>query len=186
MPSLFPLYILSKLKTIITDGYPQEFLQRYIARENVYKIALRIRYSFHLVRTGWAHHIMKKNCFAASIGYFYYRVCNLLKKWIYSWMKNSFETREQYLVFKLIFKKGLNSKQMKSKHGISFIENVENFVTKHIGPHETHFCFYLRLNLRHFEKYTDFIQEVINRGLKYNSAPVDPSTNIKKSFGYNV
>ena len=39
------------------------------------------------------------------------------------------------------------------------IENVENFVTKHIEPHETHFCFYVRLNLRHFEECTNSIHE---------------------------
>ena len=67
-------------------------------------ITLRIRCGFHVVRMGWTHHIMKKHCFTASVGYFYDRACNHLKKWIYSWMKNSFKTREKYFVSKLIFK----------------------------------------------------------------------------------
>ena len=62
-------------------------------------------------------------------------------------MKNSCETGEEYLVSKLMIKKNLNSKQIKSKLGTAFIENVENFVTTHIKPHETHLYFYLRLNL---------------------------------------
>ena len=100
MPTLFPSYILSKVKTIITDGCPQEFMQIDIARENVFKNALHIRCGFHLIRMGWTHHIMKKLCVSASIAYFYDQVCNRLKKWIYSWMKKSCETREDYLVSK--------------------------------------------------------------------------------------
>ena len=42
-----------------------------------------------------------------------------------------------------MFKNFFNSKQIKSKLGTTFIENVENFVTKHIKPHEIQFCFYL-------------------------------------------
>ena len=106
----------------------------------------------------------------------------ILKRWMYSWMKSSCETREEYLVSKLLFKKFLNSKQIKTKLGTTFIQNVENFVTKHIEPHETYFCFYLRLNLRSFEEYTNSIHEGTNRGLKYNSAPVGPSTNIEKAL----
>ena len=71
MPTLFPSYILSKVKTIITDGCPQEFIQMDIARENVFKNALCIRCGFHLVRIGWTHHILKKYCFPPSIGCFF-------------------------------------------------------------------------------------------------------------------
>ena len=97
-------------------------------------------------------------------------------------MKNSCETQEEYLASKLIFKKILNSKLITSNHGTTFIENVENFVTKYIKPHEIHFCFYLRLNLRYFKEYTNCIHEGTNRGLKYNSALVGPSTNIEKAL----
>ena len=182
MPTLFPGYILSKVKSIITDGCPQEFMQIDIARQNIFNNALRVRCGFHLVRMGWTHHIMKKHCFPTSVGCFYDRVCNHLNKWMYSWMKSSCETREEYLVSKLMFKKFLNSKPIKTKLGTTFIQNVESFVTKHIEPHETYFCFYLRLNLRSFEEYTNSIHEGTNRGLKYNSAPVGPSTNIEKAL----
>ena len=91
---MLPLYILSKVKTIITDGCPQEFILIDIARENVFNNALHIKCGFHLVRIGWTHHIMKTHCFPTSDGYFYDRVCNYMEKWIYSWMKNSFVTQE--------------------------------------------------------------------------------------------
>ena len=72
------------MKTIITDGCPQNFMKIDIARENVLKNVLHIRRGFHLVRMGWTHHIMKKHCFPASVGYFYDRICNHSKKWILS------------------------------------------------------------------------------------------------------
>ena len=53
---------------------------------------------------------------------------------------------------------------------------------KHIVLHESNFCFFLRLNLRHFDEYTNSIHEGTNRGLKYNTAPVGPSTKIEKAF----
>ena len=74
---------------------------------------------------------------------------------------------------KLMFKKFLNSKQIKSTLGSPFIDSVQNFITKRIEPHESNFCFYLRLNLRHFDEYTNSIHEGTNRGLKYNTAPVE-------------
>ena len=81
-------------------------------------------------------------------------------------MKNLCLTQEECLVSKLIFKKSFKLKKIKTKHGTTFIENVELFGTKHIEPHETHFCFYLRLNLRHFEEYTNSIHEGTNRGFE--------------------
>ena len=74
----------------------------------------------------------------------------------------------------------LNSKQIKSRLGKSFIESVHNFVTNHIEPHESHFCFYLKLNLRHFEEYANSIHEGTNKGFKHNSTLVGPSANIEK------
>ena len=59
------------MKTIITDGCTQEFMQIDIARENVFKNALHIRCGFHLVRMDWAHDILKKNGFPACVGYYY-------------------------------------------------------------------------------------------------------------------
>ena len=89
-------------------------------------------------------------------------------------MKNSCETQEEYFVFKLMFKKFLHSKQIKSKLGTSFMQNVENFVTKQNQPHETQF--------RHFKEYTKSIHQGTNKGLKYNSAPVGPSINIEQAL----
>ena len=57
-------------------------------------------------------------------------------------MKSSCETQEEFM-----FKKLLNSKQIKSTLGSPFIDSVQNIITKHIEPHESNFGFYLRLNL---------------------------------------
>ena len=101
-------------------------------------------------------------------------------------MKSSCETQQEFMASKLMFKKFWNSKQIKSTLGSLFIDNVQNFVAKHIEPHESNFCFYQRFNLRHFDEYTNSIHEGTNCGLKYNSAPVDPSTEIEKAIAYEV
>ena len=85
---------------------------------------------------------------------------------------------------KLIFKKFLNSKQIKSTLGIPFIDSVQNFITKHIEPHESNFYFYLRSNLRHFDEYTNSIYEGKNCGLKFNTAPVGPRQNQEINVNY--
>ena len=91
-------------------------------------------------------------------------------------MKSSCETQEEFMASKLMFKKFLNPKQIKSTLGSPFIDSVQNFITKHIEPHECNFCFHLRLNFRHFDEYTNSIHEGTNCGLKYNTAPFVPRT----------
>ena len=80
-------------------------------------------------------------------------------------MKNSGEIQEEFLVSKLMLKIFLNFKQIKSKLGTTFIESVENFVTKYIKSHETRFGFHLKLNPRHFEEYTNSFHKGNNKGL---------------------
>ena len=60
LPTLFPSYVLSQVKAIITDGCPQEFTQIDYVRNTTFKNALRRRCGFHLVRMGWAVHVIKK------------------------------------------------------------------------------------------------------------------------------
>ena len=50
MPTLFPSYILSKVKIIISDGCSQEFMQIDITKVYLFKNAFCIRCGFHLVR----------------------------------------------------------------------------------------------------------------------------------------
>ena len=115
LPTLFPRY----LPAFITDGCPREFMQINMATKIYFKNTLRIRCGFHLVQMGWTHCVIKKNCYPSSVGVFYDNVCNHLKAWIYSWMKSSCETQKEFLVSKLLSKKFLNTKQIKSKLGKS-------------------------------------------------------------------
>ena len=96
-------------------------------------------------------------------------------------MRSLYESQKEFLVSKLMFKKLLNSKQIKEKLGKAFIDSVQIFMTNHIEPHESRFCFYLKCNLRHYG-YTNSIHEGTNIALKYNSAPIGPSTKIEKSL----
>ena len=49
-PTLFPSNILSKIRVIITDVCPKEFIHIDIAQEIVFGTTLRIRCGFYLVR----------------------------------------------------------------------------------------------------------------------------------------
>ena len=49
-----------------------------------------------------------------------------------------------------------------------------------IHPYESHFCFNLRLILKHYEEYTNSINEGTNCALKYSSVRVGPCTNFGK------
>ena len=97
-------------------------------------------------------------------------------------MRRSCGTQKEFLVSKLLFKIFLNKKQIKSKLGKSFIDTVQSFITNHIRPHEDHFCFYSRYNLKHYEENTNFIHEGTSRALNYNSVCDGPSTKIEKTL----
>ena len=58
---------------------------------------------------------------------------------------------------------------------------MQSFAINHLEPHESHFCLYLRLNLKHYEEYTNYIHGGTTRVLKHNSARVSPNTKIEKS-----
>ena len=53
-------------------------------------------------------------------------------------------------------------------------------MTKCIEPHKSNFCFYSRLNLGHFDEYTNSTHKGTNLRLKCNTIPVGPNTKIKK------
>ena len=83
-------------------------------------------------------------------------------------MKSSVEIRKEFLVPKLMFNKFLNTNWIKAKLGKAFIDSVQSLITNHMEPHESHFCFYLRLNLKHYEEYSNSIREGTNCALKYD------------------
>ena len=93
-------------------------------------------------------------------------------------MKSLYETLDEFMASKLMFKKFFNSKQIKYTFGSPFINSVQSFITKHIEAHESNFCFYLRLNLRHFDEFTNSIHEGTDCGLEYITAPVPFLTTI--------
>ena len=153
-----------------------------MAIEICFKNALRIRCGFHLVQMAWTHHLIIKNCYPSSVGVFYDDVCNYLKSWTYSCIRRSCEIQKEFWVFNLVFKIFLNTKQIKSKLGKAFIDSVHSLITNHIESHQSHFCFYLRYNLKHCEKNTNSIHEGTNCALKYNSVPHGSSTKSEKSL----
>ena len=70
IPTLFPSYVLSQGKEIITDGCPQEFTHIDHARKTIFKNALRIQCRYHLARMGWIVHVIKIYIFLTNLDHY--------------------------------------------------------------------------------------------------------------------
>merc|ERR1711966_478056 len=92
------------------------------------------------------------------------------------------ENEMEYQISKMMFFRFINTSFIKEKLGKAFIDSVEHFVRAHIEPHEKHYCFYLRKNLRHFDEFTNSVHEGTNNGIRHSAAAVGPSTLIEKSL----
>ena len=184
-PKSFNSSILDRVKVIVSDGCVQEFSQIDDAINICFPNATRIRCGFHIVTLGWKTKVISKKSLGSSVekfAVFYDTVVRHLQSWIYSWMTSACETKEEYSVSKLMFFKFLNTQQIRSNLGEQFIESVENFVRCHIEPHETHYCFYLRKRIRHFDEYVNSVHEGTNNKIRNSALSCGPSTLIEKSL----
>ena len=178
---LFHSDILRKVNLIISDGNQEEMSQIDASILTVFPNARRQRCGFHLVRMGWNSHVLSKKIFKGN-EFLYDKVCHHLKAWIYSWRTARVETEVEYKVSKLMFYKFLNTRQIRNTLGVAFIESVEDFVKKHIEPHETNFVFYLRKHLRHFDEYINCLHEGTNNALRHSAAPIGPTMCIENTM----
>jgi len=76
----------------------------------------------------------------------------------------------------------INTSLIKEKLGKPFIESVDYFVYEHIESQEKHYCFYLRSDLRHFDKFTNSLHKRTKNWIRHSAAAVGPSTLIEKSL----
>ena len=181
-PNFLPKSLLARVKVIITDGCVQEFSQVDNALTNSFVNACRVRCGFHLVRMGWNAKVLAKRHVDPKHHKFYETVCIHLKAWIYSWMRSSCETENEYKVSKLMFFRFIQTTHLLIKLGKPFVDSVESFVRNHIEPHEHHYCFYLRKRKRHFDEFCNSLHEGTNNGIRHSRAAVGPSTNIENTL----
>ena len=60
---------------------------------------------------------------------------------MYSWMKSECQTKNEYLVYKILFKKFSRDSDIRDKLGIMFITNIETFHKNNVEVHERRFYF---------------------------------------------
>ena len=66
-----------------------------------------------------------------------------------------------------------------NKVGPSFVKMVKNLIINHLYNVEEYYLFYQRIDIRHFDDYSNSCHEGLNHGLKYNTAPVGPLLNLE-------
>ena len=132
---------------------------------------------------GWQKHILSSGDFPLKFRENYYKLSDFVKNWMYSWMKPMCETREEYELSKALLLQYVKSEKVDAMlGGTLFMESFLTFFRHYVEPLEAYYVYYLRKDIRHYGEYTNSIHEGTNRGLKYNAAPVGPSTRLDNSL----
>ena len=180
LPRMFGHSVLSRIQTIISDGDSQEFGQIDNAIRKYLPHLFRTRCGWHIIEKGWQRKMIDSKCFPKK-SEFYDKVAHQIKSWMYSWMKDSCESKEEYEYSKSLLIKYVQSDYIKKNLGELFIDSFLLFFRQNIEPLEAFYVFYLRKDLRHYGEYSNSIHEGTNRGLKFNAAPVTPATRLDKT-----
>ena len=180
IPQLFGITILNRIQVIITDGDSQEYGQLDNAISEFMPHITRVRCGWHIIQKGWEKNMMSESAYPLCKD-FYYQVSKVLKDWLYSFMKQNCETKEEYLLSKKLLLQFVQSTYVSSRLGTLFPKNFDTFFRINVEPHENNFCFYRRKWLRHYSEYTNSCHEGTNKGIKYNAAPVLPGHSLAKS-----
>ena len=165
-PNSFEPKLIKRINYMITDGDPQEFQQLDMAAQEHFPQAVRGRCGYHLASKGFqvfGPQLGKKELKANHWKHYHAKI---IIKWIYSWMKPGVNTKKQYIYSKSMLRIYLDSEDVLNDVGEEFVEKVKKFVKENIEPHQNHFLFYMRKDIRQFEEYSNSPHEGTNNGLK--------------------
>ena len=124
LPKMFNKNTLSISKLIISDGDLQEYSQIDNASKKYFPNFLRLRCGWHIVDRSWETRFSSKNAFPEAAQLHYDTMKKTIQKWLYSWMKPSCETMEEYLLSKYLFTQVFSICQSCK---ISFYSHVRTF-----------------------------------------------------------
>ena len=165
----------NQVKVVLTDGDWNEMAAVDEAFNSHFKIAIRQRCGWHIVDRGWARHLDRVvSCKSLACREDFYRIKRTIQCWMYSWMKSSILTEDEFVISKSLFFSYLHSDVVKSKIGSKGCFHIAEFVRKHVLCHESWFAFFKRKGVRHFENYTNTPHEGTMNALKYCSSPALP------------
>ena len=182
LPKMFGLTIINQIKVVISDGDSQEYEQIDNAIDEYMPGMFCQKCGWHLVRKGWQNRVLGVSSFSEEHRGLYYKVVKQLKGWIYSWMRLSCESREEYECSFKVFKKFAESQEIKDKITELFSKSVLLFLKNNVQTQETHYLMYRKTFRRNYEEYSNSIHEGTNCGIKYNAVPVTPGTHLDHSL----
>jgi len=111
----------------------------------------------------------------------YKSLLKCVKNWIYSWMRPGYcETHDEYTTSKVLLYEYLSSNACLSICGGNkqILNQIIDFLTRFVLPHEDLFVFFKCKKIRHFDEYNNCSHEGTNYGLKSHAAGVLPGHSI--------
>ena len=182
LPKMFNKNTLSRSKLIISDGDLQEYSQIDNASKKYFPNLLRIRCGWHIVDRSWEKRFSSKASFPEAAQLHYDTMKKTIQNWLYSWMKPSCETMEEYLLSKYLLHRYLASAKVVKQVSTLMYEHFNIYVKGYIETHESKYLFCLRKHIRHYAEYSNTILEGCNNTIKYHSSSVTPASRLDNSF----
>ena len=100
-------------------------------------------------------------------------ITNQVNAWLFSWMRSSCETHEEYKISKALFAIYLSSPNVLQHANKCAAERIQAFIQEHVETLESFICLYLQHHVCPFDTSTNLGHEGINNGLE-TAAPVLP------------
>ena len=179
-PRLIPKHIHSKIKIIISDGDPQEYLQIDNAIQVYFPSLTRVRCAWHIISKGLEDNVDMK--FPDLPSNIIQDQRSIILSWILSWTKDRCETYLEFRYSLFLFMKYIYSYVVTSRFGQAFPNNVAQFIRKHVLTWEKWILFCHRRTIRHYGEDTNCPLEGTNYGAKHSSVATHPQLPLENTF----
>jgi len=182
--TVFPALLgqdIKRTKMIITDGDSQEITQLDNAILRFFPQVFRQRCGWHLITRGWDRHCPSRGSASENTNKPFYKVCQNVLNWLYSWLDSKIETEKEYNISKaLLFLYIMHPDQMSILGNVNSDKIIE-FIREHMIPYEQNDAFFQRINIRHYHECTNSSIEGGFGGMKYSGMPVNPQHSVSCS-----
>jgi hypothetical protein len=92
------------VKVVLTDGDWNEMAAVDELFKYHFKIAIRQKCGCQIIDRGWARHLDHVvSCKSLAFREDFYRIKRTIQCWMYSWMKSSILTEDEYIISKSLF-----------------------------------------------------------------------------------
>ena len=155
------------MRVIISDGDSCECNQINATIKLFMPNAIRVRCGWHIIDRGMDKKVANR-CYkehTPSQRKYYSEFIKIVRQWMFSWMQPGYCVNKiEYDVSKKLLYHYICS--VTEHIGQKNVDDVIEFVKCHVEVHEHNYLFYLRINVCHFDEYSNSDQEGTNCGLK--------------------